>query len=53
MNWKRSFFVLAAVNAVVLILAAVWLLQPSPPVKRPERLDVEGASFTVYSKKRT
>lgn len=51
MNWKRAFFVLAAVNAVVLILAAVWLLQPSPPVKRPARPDVEGASFTVYSKK--
>ncbi|KAF0995137.1 YpmS family protein [Geobacillus sp. TFV-3] len=51
MNWKRAFWMLAAVNAVVIVLAAAWLLKPSPPVKRPAHLDVEGASFTVYSKK--
>ncbi|WMJ15461.1 YpmS family protein [Geobacillus proteiniphilus] len=48
MNWKRAFWMLAAVNAAVIVLAA---LKPSPPVKRPAHPDVEGASFTVYSKK--
>ncbi|MBB6284725.1 YpmS family protein [Geobacillus subterraneus] len=51
MNWKRAFWILAAVNAAILVLAAIWLFQPSPPVKRPVRPHVEGASFTVYSKK--
>ncbi len=51
MNWKRAFWILAAVNAAILIFVAVWLFQPSPQVKRPMRPHVEGASFTVYSKK--
>ncbi|WP_044737042.1 YpmS family protein [Geobacillus kaustophilus] len=51
MNWKRAFWMLAAVNAAVLMAIAVWLFQPSPPVKQPARLDVKGATFTVYSKK--
>ncbi len=51
MNWKRAFWMLATVNAAVIVLAAAWLLKPSPPVKRPAHPDVEGASFTVYSKK--
>ncbi|MEW5322273.1 YpmS family protein [Geobacillus thermoleovorans] len=51
MNWKRAFWMLAAVNAAVLMAIVVWLFQPSPPVKQPARLDVKGATFTVYSKK--
>ncbi|WP_445614272.1 YpmS family protein [Geobacillus sp. YF-1] len=51
MNWKRAFWILAAVNAAVIMLAAVWLFQPSPAVKRPARPSAEGATFTVYAKK--
>ncbi|KPC99261.1 hypothetical protein LR69_02530 [Geobacillus sp. BCO2] len=51
MNWKRAFWMLAAVNAAVLVWAVAWLFEPASPVKRPARPNMEGASFTVYSKK--
>ncbi|EPR27506.1 putative membrane associated protein [Geobacillus sp. WSUCF1] len=51
MNWKRAFWMLAAVNAAVLVWTVAWLFEPTSPVKRPARPNVEGASFTVYSKK--
>jgi len=51
MNWKRAFWILASVNAAVLVWAVAWLFEPTSLVKRPERPGVEGASFTVYSKK--
>lgn len=41
MNWKRAFWSLAAVNAAIIMLAAVWLFQPSPAVKRPARPSAE------------